>query len=73
MTAFEAITAGHKIRHDLESYPSHLEIVISIIFCMLTEDFTFYFSHRFLHLPFIYPYIHKVHHEHYNTFSMSSM
>ena len=30
---------------------------------MFLEDFVFFFSHKFLHMPFIYKYVHKVHHE----------
>jgi len=39
---------------------------------MLIEDFAFYWSHRFLHLDFIYPYIHKIHHEYIHTVSVAS-
>jgi sterol desaturase/sphingolipid hydroxylase (fatty acid hydroxylase superfamily) len=31
---------------------------------MICEDFAFHWGHKFLHLPIIYPYIHKIHHEH---------
>jgi len=33
---------------------------------MFCEDFVFYWSHRTLHHPTLYPYIHKMHHT-YNT------
>jgi sterol desaturase/sphingolipid hydroxylase (fatty acid hydroxylase superfamily) len=39
---------------------------------MIMEDFLFYWSHRFLHLDFIYPYIHKKHHEFKDTISIAS-
>jgi len=34
---------------------------------MICEDFAFHWAHKFLHLPIIYPYIHKIHHEHSMT------
>jgi len=27
------------------------------------EDMSFYFIHMFMHLKFVYPYVHKKHHE----------
>ena len=44
-----------------------------MIFCMLCEDIFFYFSHRILHMRQIYPYIHKVHHQHKVTVSMGAI
>ncbi len=43
--------------------PSLLIVAIQVAVCYLVADFLFYWMHRFLHLPFIYPYIHKQHHE----------
>jgi sterol desaturase/sphingolipid hydroxylase (fatty acid hydroxylase superfamily) len=40
---------------------------------MLVEDLSFYFSHRLLHVPWLYPRIHKIHHEHKVSFSLASM
>jgi len=37
-----------------------------MIFFMLCEDFFFYWAHRTLHSPWLYPIVHKQHHE-YNT------
>ncbi len=36
------------------------------------EDFWFYWLHRFLHWPKIYPLIHKMHHEHTAPFGMAA-
>lgn len=52
--------------------PSKFEIILQIVFFMLAEDFTFYFSHRFLHWDKIYSYIHKIHHKYTNTVSIAS-
>mmetsp|Transcript_36660 Transcript_36660/g.32854 ORF Transcript_36660/g.32854 Transcript_36660/m.32854 type:complete len:218 (-) Transcript_36660:39-692(-) len=59
-------------RTDFESFPGYLEIIGQIVFCMLMEDFTFYWIHRFLHYPPMYKRIHKIHHEYYDTVSISS-
>jgi len=43
-------------------YPSKLNVLSDLlIFILLTEIF-FYYSHRLLHLPYFYKYIHKKHH-----------
>ena len=44
----------------------------SIIFLILCEDLTFHFAHKFLHQKWIYPYIHKKHHDYHVTVSISS-
>lgn len=40
---------------------------------MVVEDTAFYWSHRTLHHPKLYPYIHKLHHEYYNPISLSAL
>ena len=39
------------------------EIVLFTVFSLYLEDFLFYWSHRALHLPYLYKYVHKTHHE----------
>lgn len=39
---------------------------------MLCDDFFFYLTHRTLHLPRIYPHIHKIHHEHKVTICIAA-
>jgi sterol desaturase/sphingolipid hydroxylase (fatty acid hydroxylase superfamily) len=58
------------LRLDAESYPSHFEIITQVIFFMLVEDFFFYWAHRLLHHPKLYPHIHKRHHEYVNSVSI---
>ena len=41
--------------------------MLTVIFCMVCEDFTFHMAHRALHWKKIYPYIHKIHHRHVTT------
>ena len=40
---------------------------------LFVQDFMFYWSHRTLHLPFLYKRVHKVHHEFYNTIAFASL
>ena len=47
----------------IESMPSSMTFAGQVVFCMLIEDISFYFNHRLLHHPKIYPSIHKIHHE----------
>jgi methylsterol monooxygenase/4-alpha-methyl-delta7-sterol-4alpha-methyl oxidase len=63
---------GVQFRFDLESFPDYFEIISQIVFFMICEDFLFYWCHRMLHHPKIYPYIHKRHHEYNITVSISS-
>jgi methylsterol monooxygenase/4-alpha-methyl-delta7-sterol-4alpha-methyl oxidase len=49
-----------------EDIPDTVTIAGTIFFFMLCEDFTFYWSHRLLHHPRLYPHIHKMHHT-FNT------
>lgn len=59
-------------RIDLDSFPTHFEILWQIAFSMCMEDFVFYWSHRTLHHPKIYARIHKKHHEFFNTVSFAA-
>ena len=58
-------------RYDLDSMPSVFEYLSQIMISTLLEDFFFYWSHRFLHLPILYKHVHKKHHEFYNTISLA--
>lgn len=62
-----------KPRTDLASLPSLLEFSMQILFSVFCEDFFFYWSHRTLHIPFLYKRIHKKHHEYYNTIAAASV
>jgi sterol desaturase/sphingolipid hydroxylase (fatty acid hydroxylase superfamily) len=53
-------------------YPQFSETIISIILFGIFEDFFFYWGHRLLHLPLLYP-IHKLHHYNYNVIHISSV
>ena len=43
-----------------------------IVVFMLVEDLLFYWAHRALHLSFIYPYVHKVHHQFRTSIGIAS-
>ncbi len=46
----------------VDDNPSFLKMVMDLILVFYTFDFLFYFSHRLIHLPPFYKYIHKLHH-----------
>lgn len=56
-----------KTRYDSESFPSFFNHLWQYFLCDFMTSFFFYWGHRFLHLPFMYKYAHKQHHEFYNT------
>ncbi|CAG2212194.1 FAXDC2 [Mytilus edulis] len=43
--------------------PTFTRVVVDIIMFSLVEEFGFYYSHRLMHHPIVYKYIHKIHHE----------
>ena len=57
----------------MEGIPaSSAKMVGQVLFCMLVEDFAFHMLHRTLHHPLLYPYVHKLHHEHKVTISLAA-
>lgn len=56
----------------MQDLPDTKTLIFSIIFCMICEDFTFHLSHRLLHTRRLYPYIHKIHHQHINTIGIAA-
>jgi sterol desaturase/sphingolipid hydroxylase (fatty acid hydroxylase superfamily) len=46
----------------LSSWPEVLRTFAAILFVPLWRDFHFYFTHRFLHMRFLYKYVHSLHH-----------
>ena len=48
----------------VEGIPDTTELMLTLAFFMFVEDFVFYWMHRFLHWRVIYPYFHKMHHNH---------
>jgi methylsterol monooxygenase/4-alpha-methyl-delta7-sterol-4alpha-methyl oxidase len=55
-----------------DNFPSSLTIILQCFFCMLIDDFFFYWGHRLLHHPKLYPHIHKIHHRWNHTVIISN-
>ncbi|KDO27440.1 hypothetical protein SPRG_07028 [Saprolegnia parasitica CBS 223.65] len=53
--------------------PKPSTIALQFVVCMLTEDFCFYWCHRFLHWKRIYKHVHKVHHEYRAPFGLTAV
>jgi len=68
----EACTVGTNMSYDLDSYPSVAEMTSQLIFLGIVGDTWFYWSHRTLHHPKIYPIVHKQHHEYSHTISLAA-
>ena len=56
-----------------DELPSFGMYLIHMAWMFVMEDFAFYWSHRLLHHPSLYPWIHKVHHEAKSTISLSAV
>merc|ERR1740123_1184813 len=56
----------------IDGLPTPGVLAMSVFFCMLCEDFTFYWAHRLLHHPRLYPHIHKMHHQYTQTVSIAA-
>ncbi|OMJ94020.1 hypothetical protein SteCoe_2939 [Stentor coeruleus] len=55
--------SGVNLKLSYEDFPSSWTILVHFGFFIVVEDFGFYWSHRFLHHPFMYKRFHKQHHE----------
>lgn len=44
------------------SLPSLDQVILDVLACVFLREVLFYYAHRILHFPSIYPKIHKVHH-----------
>ncbi|KAF3927664.1 hypothetical protein ABW21_db0202312 [Orbilia brochopaga] len=62
MIYVSTITGKSSFRVDASIPPLH-EVVRDFIFSLAVREILFYYSHRILHHPRLYPKIHKVHHK----------
>jgi sterol desaturase/sphingolipid hydroxylase (fatty acid hydroxylase superfamily) len=62
----------NEMKMSIDTIPGPFEMAVTIVFCMLVEDFSFYWFHKFSHTNWIYPHIHKVHHRYNETISVAS-
>lgn len=53
------------------NFPSEIKLLGQILFCGLINDLGGYLTHTLLHFRYLYPYIHKIHHEHKVTTSIA--
>jgi sterol desaturase/sphingolipid hydroxylase (fatty acid hydroxylase superfamily) len=56
-----------------ETPPSFFTFIGHMVFILLVEEFGFYYSHRWLHTPFMYQHVHKAHHDFVSPFGASSI
>ncbi|RGP63211.1 oxidoreductase [Fusarium longipes] len=45
------------------SLPSARDFIFDFSFCVISREILFYYSHRLLHVPYLYRRIHKIHHK----------
>lgn len=60
------------ITMEIENLPDSMTLISTVMFMMIVEDFGFHMSHRLMHWRVIYPYIHKVHHQHITTVGIAA-
>ncbi|KAI9105851.1 hypothetical protein DFS34DRAFT_589130 [Phlyctochytrium arcticum] len=53
-------------------FPSWTTIALSVFFCLVCEDCYHYFTHRLMHHPRLYKYVHKLHHEFSAPFGLTA-
>jgi hypothetical protein len=52
--------------------PSLPEFLLQLAVCVIVEDVVFYHVHRLLHVSYIYPWVHKIHHEWHMPIALAS-
>lgn len=57
---------------EVDEMPDFKRLVVTILFCMICEDFGFWAMHKLLHVQPLYNWIHKVHHDHYTPFNIAN-
>ena len=52
----------HQLMYEADELPTLWQNFLHIVFSILVYDILNFCVHKSLHLPFIYPYFHKIHH-----------
>ena len=55
----------------LDDLPSPLTLILTIVFNMICEDLGFHLTHKLGHHRYLYPYIHKHHHNYLTSVSIA--
>ena len=69
---FNVVTGALTAKTEQSELPSFPVYLCQVFLSLMCEDMMFYWCHRLLHQPWIYPYIHKMHYEFYDTICLSS-
>jgi len=70
---FYLLTLFVQPNRSLETIPGFSTVIWQLVLSIFMEDFFFYWSHRLMHLPFLYKRVHKIHHEFKNTIHIASV
>lgn len=62
LLSISALTGGKPTYNFNVKLPALNQIVLDVFACILLREILFYYTHRILHLPSLYPKIHKLHH-----------
>jgi sterol desaturase/sphingolipid hydroxylase (fatty acid hydroxylase superfamily) len=62
LLSLSALASGKPTYDFSAKLPSFDRIILDVLACIFLREILFYYSHRVLHLPPLYPKIHKVHH-----------
>ena len=70
-----ALLVGGRLPHAptlASELPGTGKMLWQVAFCMLVEDFVFYWCHRLLHHRSLYPHVHKIHHKFHQSWAIAS-
>ena len=73
LTPFIASILYRYYENQIIEFPTFFIFCRDIILFFLVIEVCFYYSHRFLHLPFIYKHIHKLHHKYNAPISITAL
>lgn len=65
-----SVGMGHSA--SLSTFPSTLTVLLHLLAFTVVEDALFYWTHRTLHTPALYPHVHKLHHRFTHSVSIAA-